>query len=99
MAGQVVRRLYAQWTPARNQSPDTHQGQTAGKPVTKDQLTRREQWLSSKAVHPLPEVKKHCPICQRVHPFEFEHCPYDGSDLGIIPGKADRPAPGPGRRG
>ena len=73
----------------------------AGKPVPKAQMTLREQWLSSKAVHPLPEVKKYCPVCQRAHPFEFDHCPYDGSDLGIIPGKADEApaAPGGGRGG
>jgi predicted metalloprotease with PDZ domain len=71
----------------------------AGMPVTKEQLALRAQWLSSKAIHALPEVKKYCPVCQRVHPFEYEHCPFDGSDLGIVPGKADgAAAPTGGRR-
>ena len=72
----------------------------AGKPVTKAQLDLRDQWLSSKAVHPLPEVKKYCPICHRAHPFEYEHCPYDGSDLSIIPGDPNaEPPASPGRGG
>ncbi len=71
----------------------------AGMPVTKEQLLLRDQWLSSKAVHPLPQLKKHCPVCQRVHPFEYEHCPFDGSDLGIIPGKAEETPVNPGGRG
>jgi len=72
----------------------------AGKTLSKEQVALREQWLSSKAVHPLPEVKKYCPVCQRVHPFEFEHCPFDGAELGIVPGKEDAaPAGGGGRRG
>ena len=66
----------------------------AGKPVTKAQLEFRDRWLSSKAVHPLPDVKKYCPVCQRAHPFEYDNCPYDGSELGIVPGTADAtPAP------
>jgi predicted metalloprotease with PDZ domain len=73
--------------------------ETANKPVSSQQLARRDEWLGSKAIHSLPEVKKYCPVCQRAHPFEFEHCPYDGSELGIVPGKADRPAPAAGRRG
>jgi predicted metalloprotease with PDZ domain len=71
----------------------------AGKTPSPAQLALRSQWLGSKAVHPLPELKKFCPVCQRQHPFEFEHCPYDGYDLGIVPGKADPPArPARGRR-
>ena len=70
----------------------------AGKPVTKEQLALREQWLSSKAVHALPELKKYCPVCQRVHPFEYEHCPFDGSELGIVPGKPDETATAAGGR-
>ena len=78
---------------ALTESPDMElvTFERAGQPVTREQLSRREQWLSSKAVHPLPDVRKYCPVCQRAHPFEFEHCPYDGSELGIIPGKADAP--------
>ena len=67
------------------------------KTPSKDQLAFREFWLSSKAIHPLPEVKKYCPVCQRALPFEYDHCPYDGSDLGIIPGKADARAVTAGR--
>ena len=59
----------------------------AGISVSGEQLSFREKWLSSKAVHALPEVKKFCPVCHRAHPFEFEHCPFDGSDLRIIPAK------------
>ncbi|HXJ41906.1 MAG TPA: PDZ domain-containing protein [Bryobacteraceae bacterium] len=70
----------------------------AGRPVTAAQLTLRQQWLSSKAVHPLPELKKHCPVCQRTHPFEYENCPYDGSALGIVPGHADELPPPVNRR-
>ena len=73
-----------------------------GKAATKAQLELREQWLSSKAVHPLPEVKKYCPVCQRAHPFEYANCPFDGAELGIVPGdpdKAPRPAGRGGRRG
>jgi len=70
----------------------------AGQPVSKAQLVLRDQWLTSKAVHPLPDVKKYCPVCRRALPFEYDHCPFDGSDLGIIPGKADE-APAPGGRG
>ena len=61
----------------------------AGKVAGREQLALREAWLSSKAVHALPEVKKYCPVCQRALPFEWDHCPYDGSDLGIVPGKAE----------
>ncbi len=71
----------------------------AGKTPSKEQLTLREQWLSSKSIHPLPELHKYCPVCQRAHPFEFDHCPYDGSDLGIIPGKAPAAGPTAGGRG
>lgn len=71
----------------------------AGKQVSKEQLAFREKWLASKAIHTLPELKKHCPVCQRTHSFEWEHCPFDGSELGIVPGKTERPAPTPGRRG
>ena len=70
----------------------------AGMPVTGEQLALRAQWLSSKAIHPLPDVKKYCPVCQRVHPFEYEHCPFDGSELGITPGKADGAAASSGGR-
>ncbi len=70
----------------------------AGQPVTKEHLAMREQWLGSKAIHPLPELKKHCPVCKRKHPFEYEHCPYDGSALGIVPGQAEA-ASGGRRRG
>ncbi len=69
-----------------------------GKTPTPEQLALRSQWLGSKAVHPLPDLKKFCPVCQRAHPFEFEHCPFDGSDLGIIPGKAGPRPAAPGRR-
>lgn len=70
----------------------------AGQPVSAGQLALRARWLSSKAIHALPEVRKHCPVCKRTHPFEFEHCPFDGSELGIVAGKgADAPAAG--RRG
>jgi hypothetical protein len=36
---------------------------------------------------------------QRTHPFEFEHCPFDGADLRIIPGTEDEASAGGGRRG
>jgi predicted metalloprotease with PDZ domain len=72
----------------------------AGKPVSKEQLALRQQWLSSKAVHPLPVLQKYCPGDQRAYPFEYEHCPTDGAELGIIPAKAEEPvAAGGGRRG
>ena len=69
----------------------------AGKVAGREQLALREAWLSSKAVHALPEVKKYCPVCQRALPFEWDHCPYDGSDLGIVPGKAEARVAGAGR--
>lgn len=75
--------------------------EAAGKSVSAQQTALRAQWLSSKAVHALPEVRKYCPICKRALVFEYEHCPYDGADLGIVPGSVDaRPAAaGRGRRG
>ena len=65
----------------------------AGKVASAEQLRLRADWLGSKAVHALPEVKKYCPVCKRAELFEWEHCPYDGADLGIVPGAVDvRPA-------
>ncbi len=69
-----------------------------GKAATPAQLELRQQWLSSKALHPLPEVKKYCPVCQRAHAFEYSNCPFDGSELGIVPSDPDK-APRPGGRG
>jgi predicted metalloprotease with PDZ domain len=64
----------------------------AHKPVTTEMKAFREAWLSSKAVHPLPKLEKYCHVCQRTYAFEFEHCPYDGTDLHITPGTAEAPA-------
>jgi predicted metalloprotease with PDZ domain len=71
----------------------------ADRPLTAEMTTFREAWLSSKAIHPLPKLEKYCHVCQRKFAFELEHCPYDGADLHITPGKA-APAGGdqPGRR-
>jgi predicted metalloprotease with PDZ domain len=69
----------------------------AGRPLTPEMTAFRDAWLSSKAVHPLPKLEKYCHICQRKFAFELEHCPYDGTDLHITPGKA--PAPGAEQQG
>ncbi len=61
--------------------------------ATSEQLALQAAWLGSKAVHPLPELRKYCPVCKRAELFEWEHCPFDGAELGIVPGTADvRPA-------
>ena len=73
--------------------------ENVSKPVTPAQLKLRNEWLSSKAIHPMPDVKKHCPVCQRALPFEYENCPFDGSALGIVPAKADARPAAPGRGG
>ena len=70
----------------------------ANQPVTRQQLALREQWLSSKAIHPLPELKKYCPVCRRAHPFEYTHCPFDGTALAIVQSDKAEEAPATGRR-
>jgi predicted metalloprotease with PDZ domain len=69
----------------------------AGRPLTPEMTAFRQSWLTSKAIHPLPKLEKYCHVCQRKYEFEFEHCPYDGADLHITPGKA--PAPGGDQQG
>jgi predicted metalloprotease with PDZ domain len=69
----------------------------AQKPLTPEIVAFREAWLSSKAVHPLPKLEKHCWVCQRKYAFELEHCPYDGQDLHILEGSEKAP-PQQGRR-
>lgn len=64
----------------------------AQKAVTPEIAAFREAWLSSKAVHPLPKLEKHCWVCQRKYAFEMEHCPYDGQDLHILEGSEKAPA-------
>jgi predicted metalloprotease with PDZ domain len=59
----------------------------AGKELTPAMAKFREAWLSSKAVHPLPKLSRYCPVCRRVHPFEFDNCPFDGAALRITPPK------------
>jgi predicted metalloprotease with PDZ domain len=68
----------------------------AQKSVTPEIAAFREAWLSSKAVHPLPKLEKHCWVCQRKYAFELEHCPYDGQDLHVLPG-IEKAAPQQGR--
>lgn len=58
-----------------------------GRAPSPDMLTLRNAWLSSKAVHPLPKLEKYCPVCKRALPFDYEHCPFDGSELAITPPK------------
>ncbi len=60
----------------------------AGRTLSPEMAAFRQQWLSSKAIHPLPKLQKYCPVCKRAFPFEYEHCPYDGRDLGITKPKS-----------
>jgi predicted metalloprotease with PDZ domain len=62
----------------------------AGRQLTPEMARFREQWLSSKAIHPLPKVVKYCPKCNRSLPFEYENCPYDGAHLRITPAKEEK---------
>jgi predicted metalloprotease with PDZ domain len=69
------------------------------RPLTAEMTAFRQAWLSSKAIHPLPKLEKYCHVCQRKFAFELEHCPYDGGDLHITPGKvAASGGDQPGRR-
>jgi hypothetical protein len=56
-----------------------------GREVTPEMAVFRQAWLGSKAIHPLPELLKHCPECRRSCPFEESFCPYDGKALPIAP--------------
>jgi predicted metalloprotease with PDZ domain len=60
--------------------------EAAGRTLSAAQTSFRDAWLSSKAKQPLPELQKHCGRCKRALRFEFEKCPYDGTDLRIAPG-------------
>ncbi len=53
--------------------------------------------LQNEKFDALPEVKKYCPVCRRALPFVWDHCPYDGSDLGIVPGQAEARVAADGR--
>lgn len=57
----------------------------AGRKLSAEQLAFRKAWLSSKAVHPLPGLHKYCVQCKRELTFEYDHCPYDGKDLSVVP--------------
>jgi predicted metalloprotease with PDZ domain len=73
----------------------------AGRQLTPEMAKFREEWLSSKAIHPLPKLSRYCPVCRRAHPFEYDNCPYDGAALRITPVKPgeEEPAPSGGRGG
>lgn len=58
----------------------------AGRPLNTEAAAFREDWLRSRAIRPLPEVWKYCPLCRRKLPFEYAHCPDDGRELRITPG-------------
>jgi len=51
--------------------------------LTPDIETFRKNWLGSKSTD-LPELVKHCPACKRELPFQYEACPYDKTELGLI---------------
>jgi predicted metalloprotease with PDZ domain len=63
--------------------------EAAGRLPSPDQVSFRNAWLASRAKRPLAELKRYCPLCRRAHPFEFEHCPYDGKELLLV----EPPAP------
>lgn len=71
----------------------------AGKELTPGMRAFREAWLSSKAIHPAPPPVKYCSLCKRTLPFEYSHCPFDGTALSLVPGgQPEVTAPG-GRSG
>ena len=55
-----------------------------GHPLDSAAERLRSQWLSSKAIQPLPKIEKYCHQCKRALPAEFDHCPYDGALLFIV---------------
>ncbi|ACF14689.1 peptidase M61 domain protein [Chloroherpeton thalassium ATCC 35110] len=57
-----------------------------GKELDQLAIKFRADWLGAKATHDEPPLEKHCPTCNRAHPFEFDFCPYDGAKLGITRG-------------
>ena len=67
----------------------------AGKELTPEMAAFRDAWLGNKALEPLPNLVKYCPVCKRSWTFEYESCPYDGGMLQITypkPGDEKRAA-------
>jgi predicted metalloprotease with PDZ domain len=59
----------------------------AGRTTTPQQDAFRQAWLASKVAAPGKDGTLHvyCPKCRRALPFEYEKCPFDAGDLGIVP--------------
>jgi predicted metalloprotease with PDZ domain len=57
--------------------------EAANRTLSASQTSLRQAWLSSKAKQMLPELRKHCSRCKRSLIFEYEKCPYDGTELRI----------------
>jgi hypothetical protein len=66
----------------------------AGKELTSEMKSFRDAWLSSKAVHPAPAPMKYCSVCKRALPFEYTHCPFDGTALSFVAGGPPEAVPG-----
>ena len=71
----------------------------AGKELTPEMKAFRDAWLGSKAIHPAPQPVKYCSVCKRALPFEYSHCPFDGTALSFIPGGPPEVAAPAGGRG
>ncbi len=67
------------------ESPALHivEFEQAGRPLTAEMASFRAEWLGSKAIRPLPKLEKYCHECKRAFQFEYDKCPYDGTDLKI----------------
>lgn len=54
------------------------------RPVTKEMIAFREQWLNSKASDQMPALNKWCSKCKRSYAFTMEFCSFDGEALQIV---------------
>ncbi|MBI3586374.1 MAG: M61 family metallopeptidase [Ignavibacteriales bacterium] len=54
------------------------------RPLSKEIIAFREQWLKSKAEGQLPVLNKWCGKCKRPYAFTMEFCSFDGEALQIV---------------
>lgn len=54
------------------------------RPVSKEMMAFREQWLTSKADAQFPALNKWCGKCKRSYAFTMEFCSFDGEALQIV---------------
>jgi predicted metalloprotease with PDZ domain len=64
--------------------------ESAGRALDASASRSRQAWLRARA-EPRPELRRYCPKDGAAFPFAYEHCPWDGEPLSLVPPAAASP--------